>query len=232
VWGTLSDESMGLYLTVAAGNHQRRYFRTWVPQDSQAYYTVCDLSLPQPAGQESGIYIPQEQECQVIPPGTGSPIRRFAGLRLTFSNRLHAISNLRKFWKIFDNTESPSYLTTDGRSVSQSVCMSVLVWGHQLWASDQFVFVLEIFFINLLVSDYGAPSLTREGSVIYWSSPAYSLSGPCSAELTRTFYFLKSEIPESGGPGSRIYFPRKMCSPVTPPLDLPNSFTCSYILYL
>jgi hypothetical protein len=49
------------------------------------------LRLPQPGGQGSRIYIPQEQGGPVIPPGTGFRLRRFlrlAGLRWRYSNPL------------------------------------------------------------------------------------------------------------------------------------------------
>jgi hypothetical protein len=48
------------------------------PRDIWPYITVSDSGLPQPGGNR--IYIPQEEDGPVIPPGTGFPFRRFLRL--------------------------------------------------------------------------------------------------------------------------------------------------------
>jgi hypothetical protein len=80
---------IGLSFTIAADPRQRRHFQVRVPGDSWPYFTDSDSRVPQPGGSGVHIYIPQEQGCPVIPPGTGFPFRRllrFAGLRWRFSN--------------------------------------------------------------------------------------------------------------------------------------------------
>jgi hypothetical protein len=62
---------MRLSFTIAAGPRQRSYSQVWVPQDSRPHFTVSDLTLTQPGGPGTCIYIPQEQDGPVIPPGTG-----------------------------------------------------------------------------------------------------------------------------------------------------------------
>jgi hypothetical protein len=46
IWGTLSDESMVLSFTIAAGPRQRSHFRVRVPWDSWPYFTVSDSRFP------------------------------------------------------------------------------------------------------------------------------------------------------------------------------------------
>jgi hypothetical protein len=89
MWGTLSDERMGLPFTIAAGLRQRSHSSVWVPQDSWPYFTVSDSRLPQPGGPGPHIYIPPEQDGLVIPPGTGFPFHcllQLTGLRWRYTN--------------------------------------------------------------------------------------------------------------------------------------------------
>jgi hypothetical protein len=44
--------------------------------DTRPYFTVSDLRLPQSGGPGPHIYISQELESPIIPPGTGFPFRR------------------------------------------------------------------------------------------------------------------------------------------------------------
>jgi hypothetical protein len=92
MWGALSDDRTGLPFTIAAGPRQRSH--SWVrdPLDSWPYFTVLDSRLPQPGGLGPRIYIPQEQDGPVIPPGTGFPLT------------------------------SQSHIATDGQSISKSWC--------------------------------------------------------------------------------------------------------------
>jgi hypothetical protein len=69
----LSEERMGLSLTIAAGPRQCSNSRAWVLWGSWPYYTVSDSRLPWPEGPGPGIYIHQEQGGPVIPPGTRFP---------------------------------------------------------------------------------------------------------------------------------------------------------------
>jgi hypothetical protein len=67
----LSDERVGLSVTIAAGPRQCSHSLILAP-----YFTLSDLRLPQPGGPGSRVYIPQEHGGPVIPPGTGFPVRR------------------------------------------------------------------------------------------------------------------------------------------------------------
>jgi hypothetical protein len=74
---------MGLSFTIAAGPSQRSHSRVRVPRDSWTYFTVSDSRLPQTGGPGPRVYIPQEEDGPVIPPGTlGSAC--WAGLILPF----------------------------------------------------------------------------------------------------------------------------------------------------
>jgi hypothetical protein len=80
----LSNESLDLSFTIAAGPRQRSHSQVRVPRDSYPPFTVSDSRLPQFRGPGLRIYISQEQAGPVIPPGTGFPFRRLlrlAGLR-------------------------------------------------------------------------------------------------------------------------------------------------------
>jgi hypothetical protein len=77
-------------------------------------------------------------------------------------------------------------------TVSRPVCPGV---RHPSGTRDQFFFLLEIFFLQLRVCNFVAPSLTR-GRVCnllyncFWSLPEQSLLGGSPAELTAIFYCL------------------------------------------
>jgi hypothetical protein len=77
-------------------------------------------------------------------------------------------------------------------TVSRPVCLGV---RHPSWTRDQFFFLLEIFFTQLRVCYFVAPSLTR-GRVCnllyncFWVLPEQSLFGRSNAELTAIFYCL------------------------------------------
>jgi hypothetical protein len=55
----------------AADPRQRSHSQVWVTHNSWSHFTVPDSRLHQPGGPGPRIYIPQEQGCPVIPPGTG-----------------------------------------------------------------------------------------------------------------------------------------------------------------
>jgi hypothetical protein len=55
----------------AAWPLQRSLSRVRVQRDSLLYFTASSLRLPQPEGQGSCIYLPQEQRSPVIPQGIG-----------------------------------------------------------------------------------------------------------------------------------------------------------------
>jgi hypothetical protein len=89
MWDALSDERTSLPFTIAAGPREHRHSWVRVLRDSWPYFTVSDSRLPQPRGPDPSIYIPQEQDDPVTPPGTGFPLRRLlrlAGLRWRYSN--------------------------------------------------------------------------------------------------------------------------------------------------
>jgi hypothetical protein len=73
---------MGLSFAIVAGRRQRGNSRVRVPRDLLPHFTFSDSRLPQPGGQVSGIYIPQEQGGPVIHPGTGFPFRRLLRLAM------------------------------------------------------------------------------------------------------------------------------------------------------
>jgi hypothetical protein len=62
MWDALSDERAGQSFTTAAGLRQRSHSRV----------RLLDSRLPQPGWPDPRIYIPQEQDGPVIPPGTES----------------------------------------------------------------------------------------------------------------------------------------------------------------
>jgi hypothetical protein len=66
---------------------QRSHSQVRVPRGSWPHFTVSDLRVPQPGGPGPCIYIPQEQGCPVINPGTGFGIllKVKVTLRLTVS---------------------------------------------------------------------------------------------------------------------------------------------------
>jgi hypothetical protein len=88
LYNILSDERMGLSITIAAGVRQRGHSQVRVPRDSWPHFTVSDSRLPQPGGSGPSICISQEQGGPIIPLGTGFPFRhllRLSGLRCRYS---------------------------------------------------------------------------------------------------------------------------------------------------
>jgi hypothetical protein len=89
MWGALPNERMGMSFTIATGPRQRSHSRVRVPRDSWPYFTVSDSRFRQPRGPGPRIYIRQEEDGPVIPPGTGFPFRRpvrLAGLQWRYLN--------------------------------------------------------------------------------------------------------------------------------------------------
>jgi hypothetical protein len=77
MWSALSDERTGVQFTVASGPRPCSPTRVWVQRDSRPnFFFPQFLSLPQPGGQGSRIYISQNQGSPVIPPGTEFPFHR------------------------------------------------------------------------------------------------------------------------------------------------------------
>jgi hypothetical protein len=68
--------------------------------------------------------------------------------------------------------------------------------------------------------DVGRLVWREDGSIVYnccWPSPMQSFSGSSPAGLMTTFYWLRFEFLQPGGPGPSIYIPHKHGSPVTLP---------------
>jgi hypothetical protein len=86
----------------------------------------------------------------------------------------------------------------------QSIGQSVFGVRHPSWTRDQFFFLLEIYFKQLRVYYFVAPSLTR-GRVCnlqyncFWVLPEQSLLGRSPAELTTIFYCLIWDSPNLEG---------------------------------
>jgi hypothetical protein len=105
--------------------------------------------------------------------------------------------------------ESQSYITTDGQSASLCWCQATIR------ARDQFFFLLEIFFRQLRVCYFVAPSLSRGrvcNSLLLLVSPAQSRSG-LSPEGLKTifdcsnswdFLNLKCQVPVFISPRNRV----------------------------
>jgi hypothetical protein len=125
------------------------------------------LRLPQPRGPSPCIYIPQEQGGPVIPLGTGFPFCRLlwlAGLRRRNSNppphRLLTDFCRIEYW-LLSRAEvkvESEFKVTLRPTVSWPVYLGVRPTSG---TCDQFFFLLEIFFIQLWVCYFVAPSLTR-----------------------------------------------------------------------
>jgi hypothetical protein len=101
MWGAFSHERTGLSFTVATGPRQHSHFRVRVSRDWWPYLSVSDSRLPEPGGPGPRIYIPQEQDGLVVPPGTGFPFRRLlllAGLWWRYSTTPpHGLTQLN-YW--------------------------------------------------------------------------------------------------------------------------------------
>jgi hypothetical protein len=112
-------------------------------------------------------------------------------------------------------SQSHSHITTDSQSASLSWCQATI------WTCDQFCFHLEIFFRQLQICYFVAPSLTRGqvcnlvllqglvSAVHLWSES----HGTQDHILLSQF----SRLLQRGGSGSRIYIPQEQGGPVIPP---------------
>jgi hypothetical protein len=142
-WGTLSDEDGSVICNAIT---------QWL-QSRRTHYQILlpPLRLPQPGGLGPRIYIPQKQGGPVITPGTGFPFRcllQLTGLCRKYSNPPpHGVSTVKVKAKVILRL-----------TVSQPVRPGV---GHPSGTRDQFFFLLEIFFRQLRVCYFVAPSLTR-----------------------------------------------------------------------
>jgi hypothetical protein len=105
---------------------------------------------------------------------------------------------------------------TVSQSVSQSVCLSVLVLGSHLEPMTRF------FSDNCRFLDVGRLLRREDGSVIYpcsclWALPEQPLLGPSPRELM-TIFCSHLRLPQLGGPGPHIYIPQEQGGPVIPPV--------------
>jgi hypothetical protein len=90
----------------------------WGPSPTELTIFYSHLRLPQPAGPDPSIYIPQEQGGPVTPPGTGFHFRRIlllAGLRCRYSSRHH---------RVYEDARSTT-------SVVRTKCASLNTWTNR-----------------------------------------------------------------------------------------------------
>jgi hypothetical protein len=123
---------MGLSFTTAPGPRQCSHSQARVPRDSWSHFALSDWRLPQPGGPGLRIYIPHEWGGPVIPPGTGLPFRhllRLAKLRWRYSTPPpYVYEPERTSFNWLSESESDSYITTDGQSASLS-WNKAPIWG-------------------------------------------------------------------------------------------------------
>jgi hypothetical protein len=115
------------------------------------------------------------------------------------------------------------YFTTDGRSVSQSVCLGI---EHDCGTCDQILFPVGMLLSKIcgLVS-VGRPLWREDGSAIYSVITQWSESS-----RTRNHTLLSHlRLPQHGGSGSRIYIPQEQGGPVRPPGTTVTTVTEDYI---
>jgi hypothetical protein len=109
-------------------------------------------------------------------------------------------------------SQSQSYVTTDGQSASLSLCQAP-IWGLR----PDFYFCQTV--ASLLM--WGALSDERVGLSFTIAAgpslPAQSFSGPSPAGLMTNFYCLRFKTPPTCGPAHRIYIPQEQGGPVMPP---------------
>jgi hypothetical protein len=112
--GALSDERTSLPFTIVAGPRQRSHSWVRVPQDSR---------LPQPGGPSPRIYIPQEQGCPVIPPGshgsTSPP--RMTSRRTDYRSPSQTVPLLFCVYPLLRNVSSNLLSSNGGPSTAESV---------------------------------------------------------------------------------------------------------------
>jgi hypothetical protein len=133
MWGALSKNRTGLLFTINAGLRQRSHSRVRVPRNSWPYCTVSHSRPLQPGGLGPCIYIPQEQDGPVIPPGTGFPFRPlllFAGIRWRYSNPSHGnyLSLLYSLARTAQETSLPFMCSfVAGKTCPQSCSLATAV---------------------------------------------------------------------------------------------------------
>jgi hypothetical protein len=121
-------------------------------------------------------------------------------LQLTINDCL----GLVPFWLIclhYCFLKSEIYFTTGGLP---PISMS---WWQAPWDSRPAFFFDWTLAVIALMYD---PLWREDGSLVYNSccvSPAQSFSGPSPSGFVTTFYCLRFETPQPGGPGPRIYIP-------------------------
>jgi hypothetical protein len=103
------------------------------------------------------------------------------------------------------------------QTVSQPVCLGV---SHPSGTRDQFIFLLEIFFRQLRVCYFVAPSLTRVRICNLLLLLVLASAVPLRSESRGTQdHILLSQflrLPQPGGPGPRIYIPQEQGGPDIP----------------
>jgi hypothetical protein len=111
----------------------------------------------------------------------------------------------------FLQSESQSYIMTNGQSASLSWCQA------PIWDLQQIFLLSLIIFGQLWICLCWPPSLTKVGYVIFnfcWASPVQSFSclGPTGLEHILLSLFFR--LPQLGGPGFCIYFTLEQVSRV------------------
>jgi hypothetical protein len=103
-------------------------------------------------------------------------------------------------------------------TVSRPVLLGV---RRPSWTRDQFFFLLEIFFRQLLVCYFVVPSLRRGRVCNLLLLLVLASAVPLGSHSRGTqVHILLSQflrLPEPGGPGPRIYIPKEQGGPVIPP---------------
>jgi hypothetical protein len=94
---------MDLSFAIPAGPRQRSHSRVRVPRDSWPYFTASYSRLSESWGPGPHIYIPQEHNGPVLPPGTWFPFRRL--LRLAMGE----VCGAAFAWAFYGS--SPRYIT-------------------------------------------------------------------------------------------------------------------------
>jgi hypothetical protein len=168
---------------------------------------LSHLRLPQPGELGPHIHIPRNRAAQL---------------------HLQALG-LLVLW-----SSSSSYITSDGQSASSSLCFklksnlyydrrpvgqSVLVSGTHLAPTNNFSPYLFKYFRQLLVCWCGEPSLTRSlvcrFHFLLGIANATFLSSKSHGTHEHILLSLFLRLPQPGGPGSCIYLPQELGSPVT-----------------
>jgi hypothetical protein len=114
-------------------------------------------------------------------------------------------------------------------TVSRPVCLGV---RRPSGTHDQFFFLLEIFFRQLQVCYFVAPSLTtgRVCNLLYncfWALPQQSDLGSKSLRTHDHILLSHLRLPQPGEPGPRIYIPQEQGGPFIP-LGTGFPFVTSY----